>query len=176
MAMANTECLRIADQLRRAFDGNAFHGDPLSKILQDVSAEQAAAHPMAGAHSIWELLLHVEGWTRVTAEAIDGRAMPGWPVAGDGADFVDWPAVPQPTAQAWQAAVASLFAAGRQLSERIAQSSDSRLSELVPGRKYDFYFLLHGIVQHSLYHAGQIALLKKAASHRLAVAVRDDTS
>jgi hypothetical protein len=39
---------------------------------------------------------------------------------------------------------------------------DSRLTERVPGKDYDIYFMLHGAVQHALYHAGQIALLKKA--------------
>ena len=41
---------------------------------------------------------------------------------------------------------------------------DSRLKDIVPGRQYDFYFLFHGIVQHSLYHGGQIAMLKRAVS------------
>lgn len=161
--MANKECLRIADQLRRAFDGDAWHGDPLSKILQGVDAEQASAQAIAGAHSIWELLLHIQGWTNVAAEAIKGKAMPGWPVPDPALGFQDWPPVPQPTPEAWQAAVTSLLDSGTRLAERIAQFPDSRLEEIVPGRTYSFYYLFHGILQHSLYHAGQIAIVKKAA-------------
>jgi hypothetical protein len=40
----------------------------------------------------------------------------------------------------------------------------SRLEEMVPGKEgahYTFYYMLQGVVQHELYHAGQIALLKK---------------
>lgn len=76
--------------------------------------------------------------------------------------FLDWPPVPAPTNEAWQATVTKLLAAGRALAERVSKYPDLNLPHTVPGRKYDFYFLFHGIVQHSLYHGGQIALLKKA--------------
>jgi uncharacterized damage-inducible protein DinB len=161
--MSNPETSRISDQLRRAFDGDAWHGDPLSKILAGVTAEQAAAHPVAGAHSVWELLLHVEGWTRVAADTIDGKPMPGWPTPAPGIDFQDWPAVPTPTPEAWNAAVNKLIAAGNHMADRVAQFPDSRLTDIVPGRKYNFYYLFHGIVQHSLYHGGQMMIVKKAA-------------
>jgi uncharacterized damage-inducible protein DinB len=43
--------------------------------------------------------------------------------------------------------------------------SDDRLSEPAPGirRQYSIYEMLHGIIQHDLYHAGQIAILKKGS-------------
>jgi DinB family protein len=159
----STETSRIADQIRRAFDGDAWHGDPLSKILSGVTAEQAAAHPINGAHSVWELVLHAAGWTKVAAEAVDGKPMPGWPTPDPAVDFQDWPAVPKPTPEAWNAAVANLLAAGKSLADRVATFPDSRLTEIVPGRKYNFYYLFHGILQHSLYHGGQMAIVKRAA-------------
>ena len=73
----------------------------------------------------------------------------------------DWPPVTEQTPDAWKAALSRLFQAKDEIAAAIEKFSDARLSEIVPGRKYDFYFLFHGIVQHSLYHAGQIALLKK---------------
>jgi len=161
--MSNSETSRIADQIRRIFEGDPWHGDPLSKILEGITAEQASAHPVAGAHSVWELLLHVEGWTRVVADTIDGRPMPGWPTPDPAEDFKDWPAVPTPTPEAWKAAVASLLAAGKKLADRVAEFPDARLAEIVPGRKYNFYYLFHGILQHSLYHGGQMVIVKKAA-------------
>ena len=51
-----------------------------------------------------------------------------------------------------------------QLIAAVAAFPDSRLDEMVPGKEgshYTFYYMLHGVVQHELYHAGQIALLKK---------------
>jgi uncharacterized damage-inducible protein DinB len=157
----NTECIRIADQLRRAFEGKAWHGPSLKEILADVAAEGASAHGVASAHSIWELVLHIEAWTQAALSATNGVAMPNM-LAPD----KDWPPVQDASRTAWEAAVKHMFAAGETLSLAISQFGDDRLTETVPGRRYDFYYLFHGVIQHSLYHGGQIALLKKAiATH-----------
>jgi len=161
MSTINPECARISDQIRRAFEGKAWHGPSLSEALEGITPAQAGAKPLAEAHSIWELVLHIEGWTRAAAAAVDGTPMPEWPMK-EASVFLDWPPVPAPTNEAWQAGVASLLAAGRALAERASKYPDLHLARTVPGRKYDFYFLFHGIVQHALYHGGQIALLKKA--------------
>ncbi len=155
----NTECSRIADQLRRAFEGKAWHGPSLKELLADVTAELASDHSVANAHSIWELVSHIEVWTRAAAQAIEGLPMPkivGTPE--------DWPPVTDCSASAWDQAVSRLLATEKSLSRSIEEFGDPRLTETVPGRQYDFYFLFHGVVQHSLYHGGQIALLKKSAA------------
>jgi uncharacterized damage-inducible protein DinB len=159
--MSNTECLRIADQVRRAFEGKAWHGPSLAEILEGITPAQASAHPVEAGHSIWELALHIEGWTRAALNAADGKPMPEWPMP-EASVFLDWPPVPAPTSGAWHAAVTNLLASGRALAERVSKFPDLHLVRIVPGRKYDFYFLFHGIVQHSIYHGGQIALLKRA--------------
>lgn len=152
----NTECIRIADQLTRAFEGEAWHGPALKELLSDVTGEEAAARPVAAGHSIWELVLHIEVWAHVSAEAIRGVPMPkivntprDWPPAAEGD-------------AAWTEAKNNLFRTGAELAQAMRGFADSRFQEIVPGRSYDFYRLFHGIVQHSLYHGGQIAILKKA--------------
>ena len=57
-----TEVQRIREQFQRAFNGEAWHGPSVLKILDGVTAQQAAAHPIPGAHSIWELTLHIAAW------------------------------------------------------------------------------------------------------------------
>src|ERR1700688_996474 len=66
---------RIADQLRRAFEGEAWHGDSLFEILTGVTAARAAARPVANAHSIWELVLHVAAWDSAVLRRFDGGAV-----------------------------------------------------------------------------------------------------
>jgi DinB superfamily len=153
----NTECIRIADQLRRALEGKAWHGPSLTKILADVTAEHANARPIASVHSIWELVLHIEAWAQAALAATNGVPMPNML-----APEKDWPAVHDASSSHWEAAVSHMFASGEALSLAMGQFGDDRLAETVPGRRYDFYYLFHGVVQHSLYHGGQIALLKKA--------------
>jgi uncharacterized damage-inducible protein DinB len=154
----NSESLRTADQLRRAFAGDAWHGPPLRDILADITSEKASAHPFPSAHSIWELVLHIGIYTRIALEATQGVPMPK--LFGT---EKDWPAVADNSAAAWADAKRYLFQTAEDLAPAMEKFADTRLEETVPGRQYDFYRLFHGIVQHSLYHAGQIAMLKRAA-------------
>jgi uncharacterized damage-inducible protein DinB len=151
------ECSRMADQLRRAFEGNAWHGPAVKEILVDISAAQAATHPIGSAHSIWELLLHIEAWEHVAIGAIKGTAMPA-PMP----DEQNFPKVNAADESAFAAAKKSVFATNENLASAIEKFDPARLEDTVPGRSYDFYHLFHGMTQHALYHAGQIALLKKA--------------
>ena len=151
-----SEIKRISSQLRRAFRGKAWHGPSVMEILENVTAEQAAAHPIPGAHSIWELVLHIRTWERVALRRIEEQA------PFEVSDEEDWPAVKETTEHAWKNALNSLTLNHDALSEIISRLDESRLSDIVPGTEYSVYFLLHGVIQHDLYHAGQIALLKKA--------------
>ena len=151
------EATRIADQLRRAFDGSAWHGPALLELLKDVDAATAAARPLPNVHSIWELVLHIAVWDRVACRRLSGeKCQPS------GAE--NFPVVTKPTAAAWRKAVADAKRAHEIFVKTVAGLPDSRLRERVPGKKHDFYHMLHGLAQHELYHAGQIAILKKAAS------------
>src|ERR1035438_10207490 len=69
-----TERARIADQLRRAFEGEAWHGDSVFEILEGVTAAQAASRPIAGAHTIWELVLHIAAWDGAALRRLGGVA------------------------------------------------------------------------------------------------------
>ena len=152
---ANTECFRIADQLRRAVEGDAWHGPAIRDLLVDVTAEQAFSRPLAAAHSIWELLLHIEAWEIVALEAMKGTPMPHLPPEQD------FPAIADSSSAAWDAIQNSLFGTHADLVHAVQNFGDARLKDTVPGRTYDFYQLLHGLAQHAIYHGGQVAILKK---------------
>ena len=153
-----SEASRIADQLRRAFDGDAWHGDSLFEILEGVTAARATAHPIAGAHSIWELVLHIVAWDGAVRRRFGG-------VAVELSDAENFPRVTDASEAAWRSAQVQARRVHEELVAAVAGLSDSRLYEMVPGKQgahYTFYYMLHGVAQHELYHTGQIALLKKA--------------
>jgi uncharacterized damage-inducible protein DinB len=154
MASASFESALIAEQLRRAFEGDAWHGPALLALLKDVDATTAAAKPSPDVHSIWELVLHIAVW-----DAASIRRLSGEKTQPTGVD--NFPIVPKPTEAAWRKAVAAAKRTHDALVKTVKAMPESRLRERVPGKKYDFYFMLHGVVQHELYHAGQIAILKK---------------
>jgi uncharacterized damage-inducible protein DinB len=154
---ANTvsEGTRIADQLRRAFYGAAWHGPAVVELLEGIDAAKAAASPIPDLHSIWELVLHIRVWDEAGIVRLGGKKCQ--PTGTD-----NFPLVPKVTAVAWRKAVADAERTHDRLVKIVAALPESRLRDRCPGKRYDFYHLLHGIAQHELYHAGQIAILKKA--------------
>jgi len=155
--IGTTEAGLIADQLHRAFYGSAWHGPAVLELVKDVDAATAAAKPVADVHSIWELLLHIAAWDRAGVRRLEGEKC-----QLKGAS--NFPRVPTPTESAWREAVSAVKRQHDALVETVAGLPDKRLRDQVPGKRYDFYHMLHGIAQHELYHAGQIAILKKAKS------------
>jgi uncharacterized damage-inducible protein DinB len=154
-----TETFRLADQIRRAFEGSAWHGDSILELLADVNAKTAAVRPIKDAHSIWEILLHIAAWDDVVSRRIGGTAVTL-------TDELNFPAVTDTSEAAWSQTIETTKKTHHELIRAVAGFPDSRLAEQVPGKTqnyYNFYYMFSGIVQHELYHAGQIALLKKAA-------------
>jgi uncharacterized damage-inducible protein DinB len=147
----------LADQIRRAFDGDAWHGDSLLELLAGVSAKRAAARPIPNAHTIWEILSHIAAWDDAVIRRIGGSAVTL-------TDEQNFPPVKDSSEIAWQSTIDRVKQKHTDLVKAVADFPDSRLQEQVPGKKqdyYNFYYMFSGIVQHELYHAGQIALLKK---------------
>jgi uncharacterized damage-inducible protein DinB len=152
-----SETARLADQIRRAFDGDAWHGDSVLELLEGVSAKTAAAHPIKGTHSIWELLLHIAAWDGVVLRRIGGSAV-------NLLDEENFPSVKDTSEAAWHRTVETVKQTHDELVKAVAAFPDKRLQDPVPGKTqdyYNFFYMFSGIVQHELYHAGQIALLKK---------------
>jgi uncharacterized damage-inducible protein DinB len=155
---ARDELARLGDQLRRSFEGPAWHGPAVLEILDGVDDRTAAARPIAGAHSIWELVLHLGATYGLVLRRLRGDAAPLTPAE-------DWPAVPEPTATTWRASVDELRARHRALHAAVQEFDPARLAEpLVPEPPYSAYVQFVGVTQHDLYHAGQMALLKRAAA------------
>jgi uncharacterized damage-inducible protein DinB len=151
--MSETEF--IADQLKAAFDGEAWHGPALMEILDGVDSKSAAALPIPEAHSIWELVLHLTTWERVISRRVQGEEF----IPSDEENF---PPVRQATDSAWREAVKSLRDTHAILIQQVSAMKEEQLNERVPGKDYDLRFMLAGAVQHVAYHGGQIAVLKKA--------------
>jgi uncharacterized damage-inducible protein DinB len=146
---------RIVDQLKRAYEGEAWHGPSLKEILADVTAERAARQPIAGAHSIWEIVLHIAAWEGAVRSRLEGDYVQE-PAEGD------WPAVEDTGEAAWEATLAHLESVHMRLRDTIARLDSERLFQALAEGKPSAYFTIHGVIQHDLYHAGQIALLKKS--------------
>ena len=152
-----SEIDRILDQLQRAYAGNAWHGPSLKEVLESVTAAQAHTRVMPDAHTIYELVRHIGVWEDVGRRRIEGDRAPI-----EISSPQDWPPAEEKSEAAWELAKAALERGHQALVEAIKRLATSQLDEAVAEGMSTFYVTLHGVIQHDLYHTGQIAILKKA--------------
>lgn len=144
----------MADQIRRAFWGESWHGPSVVEVLAGVSAEDAAARPIPGAHSIWEIVLHMTAGYRLVLRRIRGEQAPYSLEEG-------WPPVPALSSEDWSENQRTLEELNQELQSAVRTFPAERLSEGL-GSEYSAYTQFCGAPQHDVYHAGQITILKKA--------------
>jgi uncharacterized damage-inducible protein DinB len=148
-----SEKSQLLDELQKIFAGDAWHADSLSKILSGVSADKAFAKPIAEAHSIWEIVLHIAAWNETFAERLSGKIRLE-PIDGD------FPRIAKTDEQAWQKTLERLNTSQESLLALIRSLDEESFPKQFADRDYSLSFFLHGIVRHIVYHSGQIALLK----------------
>ncbi len=153
---------RLRAQLRHAVADDPWHGPSIASLLDGLTPEQAAARPVAGAHSIWETVLHVTSWHREVLRRLQGNA-PAMPEAGD------WPPVPTVSARAWAGAIGDLHRSQAELDAALAALTPADLERPVGtlrepalGTGFSLGETVIGLLQHDAYHGGQIALLRRA--------------
>jgi uncharacterized damage-inducible protein DinB len=151
----------LGQRLLTVWNGEPWYGSSSSAILAGVTAAEALAHPLPGAQSIWETLLHMTAWTEETASRLAGGESKA-PARGD------WPAVTGSTQDEWMAAQGELLAARKALLHAIETSHEESLFIQVPkkgeqgGTGATRAHTVSGLADHDVYHLGQIALLKKS--------------
>ncbi|MEO5579235.1 MAG: DinB family protein [Gemmatimonadaceae bacterium] len=150
-----TEAEMIADELGRALRGDAWHGPSLTELLEGVTADDAMQRSMPVAHNIWEIVLHLTSWANIALRRIAGGQVQPF-------QDEDWPPTGEMTVNRWWAARQELAASYERLRDITVAMSDARLDELAPQSERTIAMMLHGVSQHSAYHGGQIALLKKS--------------
>ena len=155
----NTAIASISHQLEDAYNGDPWFGRSVKALLSDVN-EQAAFIQPAGQHSILQLVYHMINWRSFTINSLK----PTKPVSVY--DDNDWQHFDHNDKALWPEGLQQLEATQQELVTLLQHKDDSILTSIVPGRKYDFRCLLNGLVQHDIYHAGQIAYVNKLLTAR----------
>lgn len=149
-----TEVEALVHRIEDAFDGEPWYGPSLETALLGVRAREAFAVPVSGAHGIAELVRHLTWWKVVVR-----RRLHGDPVRE--ANAADWPS-DTPAAASWRALRAALRAAHEALLADVRALPESALDRIVPGQSIPIRAMLHGAADHDIYHAGQVAILRRA--------------
>jgi len=146
----------LAGEMEKALNGGAWHGPSWREVLAGATRPAALHRPIADAHTIAEIVLHTTTWHDVVRRRLEGETP-------EVSDDEDWPAVNLPGEEAWSTAVGRCFETGRALCEKVRRFPAGRLHDRRPNGEGTWFELIIGELQHVLYHAGQIAVLRKAA-------------
>jgi Protein of unknown function (DUF664) len=156
------ENANIAELVERVVTGDPWHGSNVEQLLRGVSAEDAARRVVPGAHTMWELVLHMTGWAREVRARLDGHDAQEPPEG-------DWPPMGPISEERWTEAKRNLLRAHAELTQAIvamdARSLDAPVKDFrdnALGVGLSRYLTLHGLVHHTVYHAGQLGLLRRA--------------
>jgi len=149
------EVERIASQIDGAYRDGFWGGGPVGGLFHSLAASEAIAHPISGAHSAWEIALHLGVWHDIFRGRIAGQDVEDTPES-------DWPMPAGATDADWKATLADLERGLGALVDAVQGLDPAKLDTLVRGKGFTVYEMLHGIPQHDLYHAGQVLMLRKA--------------
>ncbi len=150
--MKETE--RIADQLTRSIEGNAWHGPALMELLEGVNAEKASSKKIEDAHSIWEIVNHIILDMNFVIRRVHGEVVNITPQD-------DWIEIKDFSEQAWQNTIEKLKSTSSKIKNLVLDFPSEKLDDNIKESEQTYYLNLHGTIQHIIYHAGQIAILKK---------------
>ena len=151
-----SERTQLLDLLDRAYTEKAWHGPSVMESLAGISASVAAKHPMRGVRSIWELVEHIASWDEIVATRLEGAPPQAIPME------YNFPPVTKTTPAAWKATLRRLARTHARFRRAVVKFPIEKLGRRRPKMNYTWGVLIHGQIQHELYHAGQITLLRRA--------------
>ncbi len=147
----------IIEELGEVFEGSPWYGNSLSAYFQQIHSGMLN-HAHQGGHSIGQILEHMIVWREFVVDKLDGKRTT-MEVGGD----LDW-AGRVYTSNDKNGLYSRLKATQKQLLEKLRTKEDSLLTDLVPDKTYTYGYLLKGLVQHDIYHIGQLFLLISGAT------------
>ena len=154
-----SEIKRILKLLKVSFDSDDWLFPGMNDSLEGVTTEEAVRRPLSKAHNIAEIVNHVTQWENTALMWLRGENPK---LIYQPPKVWDWSEINEFTGEEWTAVVKELRDTHARLVAAVSKIDDRDLTSKIPKGEFTIYELLHGIIQHNLYHAGQIALLKKA--------------
>jgi uncharacterized damage-inducible protein DinB len=152
----NKEIQTIITNLDQVLNGQPWYGRPVYEILEEADGDIQYIKPNSNSHSLIDLLYHMVSWAEFTQKRIEKEQIENLAVF----EALDWRQI-DPDAHDWQKGLAALKASHNKIIELLQTKDDAFLEEKVDYRKYNFRFLLNGLIQHNIYHLGQIAYVSK---------------
>ena len=155
----NKETQSIIRNLENTLNGQPWFGRAVFEILKEVDETKVFLNPYETGHSIIELLYHMITWAEYCLKQLQNAPADELKEVENN----DWRGI-DPNKHNWQNGLAELKRIHKQIIAILETKNDDFLSETADERKYNNRFMLNGLIQHNIYHLGQVAYVKKLLS------------
>ena len=147
----------IIVSLKDVLTGHPWYGQSVISILETVDPSMVYEKPGGHSHSVLDLLYHMNTWTAFTVKRLEKDMTPDH----SDSEQEDWRTI-DPMEHTLQKGLASFKSLNDTIIKLLeVKDSDDFLDETVDFRNYNFRYLLNGLIQHHIYHLGQIAYVMK---------------
>jgi len=153
----NKETQYIAKSFEDTLSKEPWFGRAVFEILGEADESKVQTKPNGTEHSMIELLWHMNTWAEFALGSLENRSAEDMKAI----EANDWREI-DPKTHTWKKGLEQLRATHNRIVEILKQKTDdSFLEDIVPLRKFNFRYMLNGLIQHNIYHLGQVAYLKK---------------
>lgn len=152
----NKEVLSIIKNFETTLSGQPWFGRAIYELLGEIETVKASVKPNGSEHSALELIWHMNTWAEFTLANLEGRTAEELKEI----EGKDWRELTKPE-HSWKKGLSQFKSIHKKIIANLSKRDDDFLSDIVPNRRYNFRFMLNGLIQHNIYHAGQVAYLKK---------------
>ncbi len=151
----NKETQSIIRNLQNTLNGEPWFGRALYPIMEEVDASKVYTNPNGSEHSLIELLFHMSTWATFCLLQLTNASSEEMKAT----ESMDWREI-DPARHNWENGMEEFKEIHQQIVSILETKNDEFLSEIVKGRNFNCRFMLNGLIQHNIYHLGQIAYLK----------------
>lgn len=147
----------LIQSLEHVLEGSPWYGESVMEKLERMDYRVVNEVPSGLSNSIARLVKHMINWRVFTAEKLKGNT--AFDIRLNSTD--DWPEITIHSEQQWRDLLQELKATQDQLFTQLRSKNEDDLEQPCHGKSYSLGFLVEGIVQHDVYHLGQIAIIEK---------------
>lgn len=138
------------------YNGDPWLGESFMGKLEDVTEKEAFTPPAIGVHTIAELVAHVIYWRSPIIKRLKGEKN----YVGLMDSPENWPSLASLKSKGWKKLLEEFDESQEQLISLLEKAKPGFYNEQYkPGVSWDQ--MIEGVVQHDIYHLGQLALVKK---------------
>lgn len=146
----------LVNTFKESFNGNPWFGDSLMKILNRIDHRVVNSTLTDSNNSIAAIVQHIINWRVFALEKMHKNDAFEIEMNSN----KDWTETNINTELEWGELLNKLISTQKKIIETLEeQVSKDYLNEKVSGHDYCFEYLLNGIIQHDIYHLGQIGIL-----------------